>query len=358
MKIASIVGARPQFVKAVPVSRALQRAGRKEVLIHTGQHYDYRMSQVFFDEMGLSPPAYNLGVGSGSHGKQTGEMLARIEAVLIAEQPDVTVVYGDTNSTIAGAVASVKLGIPLAHVEAGLRSFNRSMPEEHNRVLTDHCADLLFCPTEHAVVNLAREGISQGVYRVGDPMYDAVLQFSAAARERSRILEQLGLTSRAYFLATVHRASNTDAPGVLRDLLATFRMVDAPVVFPVHPRTRQRLHGEALPASNVRMIDPVGYLDMLVLEANARAVLTDSGGVQKEAFFFGVPCITMRTETEWVETVAAGWNVVVGNDGERILAATLKTDWPTSKPPPVFGEGDAASRIVDLLEKGVTSRSV
>lgn len=358
MKVASVVGARPQFVKAVPVSRALQRAGQKEVLIHTGQHYDYQMSQVFFDEMGLSPPAYNLGVGSGSHGKQTGEMLARIEEVLIAEKPDVTVVYGDTNSTIAGAVASVKLGIPLAHVEAGLRSFNRSMPEEHNRVLTDHCADLLLCPTENAVVNLAREGVTKGVYWVGDTMYDAVLQFSAAARERSRILEKLGLTSREYFLATVHRASNTDTPDVLRGLLTVFQMVDAPVVFPVHPRTRQCLQGEAVPTSNVRMIDPVGYLDMLVLEENARAVLTDSGGVQKEAFFFGVPCITMRTETEWIETVAAGWNVVVGNDCERILAATLKTDWPKSKPSPLFGEGNAATRIVDLLENGLTSRSV
>lgn len=350
MKVATVVGARPQFVKAVPVSRALQQAGRKEILIHTGQHYDYHMSQVFFDEMGLAPPAYNLGVGSGPHGKQTGEMLARIEEVLIAEKPDVTLVYGDTNSTIAGAIASVKLGISLAHIEAGLRSFNRSMPEEHNRVLTDHCSDLLFCPTETAVKNLAREGVTTGVYQVGDTMFDAVLQFSAVARQQSRILKRLGVATQQYFLVTVHRASNTETSDILRRLLAVFEMLDVQVVFPVHPRTRQSLHGTASIPSNVRLIDPVGYLDMLMLEENARAVLTDSGGVQKEAFFLGVPCITMRTETEWIETVAAGWNVVVGNDCERILAATRKTDWPMPKPTVVFGDGTAGERIVSVLE--------
>lgn len=349
MKVVSIVGARPQFVKAAPVSRALQQAGLQEILVHTGQHYDYELSQVFFDEMDLSPPAYNLGVGSGCHGKQTGEMLARIEEVLIAEKPDVTVVYGDTNSTLAGAVASVKLGIRLAHVEAGLRSFNRSMPEEHNRVLTDHCADLLLCPTDNAVANLAREGVTQGVYRVGDTMYDAVLQFSAVARARSRILERLGVASRQYFLATVHRASNTETPDVLRGLLSVFQMLDVPVVFPVHPRTRKSLEAASSEISNVRLIDPVGYLDMLVLEENARAVLTDSGGVQKEAFFLGVPCITMRTETEWIETVAAGWNVVTGTNRERILAAACKKDWPMSKPAAVFGDGDAGGHIVKTL---------
>ncbi len=357
MKVACVVGARPQFVKAVPVSRALQRAGLREILIHTGQHYDYQMSQVFFDEMGLPRPAYNLGVGSASHGKQTGEMLARIEEVLMAESPDVTVVYGDTNSTIAGALASVKLGIRVAHVEAGLRSFNRSMPEEHNRVLTDHCADLLLCPTDNAVANLAREGLTHGVYRVGDTMYDAVLQFSAAARDQSRILRRLGVSPGEYFLATVHRVSNTKTCDVLHGLLSIFQMLDLPVVFPIHPRTRQSLQAVSASLPNVRLIDPVGYFDMLVLEENARAVLTDSGGVQKEAFFLGVPCITLRTETEWIETVAAGWNIVVGNDRERILAAASKKDWPVSKPASVFGNGDAGEHIVRLLGQAVVSKA-
>lgn len=348
MKIVTIVGARPQFIKAAPLSAALARAGHRELLVHTGQHYDYGMSRVFFEEMGIPEPAVNLGIGSASHGRQTGEMLTRIEEALLEEKPDWTVVFGDTNSTLAGALAAVKLRIPLAHVESGLRSFNRAMPEEHNRVLTDHCADLLLCPTQTAVRNLEAEGIRKGVEMVGDTMYDAVLQFGDAARGRSTVLRDQGLEPRAFFLATVHRPYNTDDPRALARLLDAFGRLPETVVFPVHPRTRQRLDGTALP-SNVRAIAPVGYLDMLALEQSARLILTDSGGVQKEAYFFAVPCVTLRPETEWVETVEAGWNVVTGTDADAIVAAATRREWPAGPPPPVFGTEGAAGRIVDVL---------
>lgn len=349
-RILSIVGARPQFIKAAPVSRALRRAAH-EILVHTGQHYDYGMSAVFFEELGIPEPDYNLGVGSGPHGWQTGQMLIRIEEVLLAERPDWVLVYGDTNSTLAGALAAVKLHLPLAHVEAGLRSFNRTMPEEHNRVLTDHAADLLFCPTQTAVDNLAREGIIQGVHLVGDVMYDALLHNRALAEERSTILARLGLEAGSYFLATIHRPANTDDPATLQAILSALEEIatSVPVVFPVHPRTRHRI--AELPISNPRSLmltDPVGYLDMLSLEAHARAILTDSGGVQKEAYLLQVPCITLRAETEWVETVEAGWNLLVGADPERIFRAAREFR-PAGHPPPLFGDGHAAERIVALL---------
>lgn len=343
MKIVTIVGARPQFIKAAPVSEALSRAGHREILVHTGQHYDYGMSRVFFEEMGIPEPAVNLEVGSASHGKQTGEMLMGIEQVLQHEAPDWTLVYGDTNSTLAGALAAVKLRIRLAHVESGLRSFNRDMPEEHNRVLADHCADLLLCPTATAVRNLEAEGIRAGIELVGDTMYDAALRFAG----RSRVIHNLGLEPQGFFLATVHRPYNTDHPNVLKSLLQAFGRLRETVVFPVHPRTRERLNGAASPP-NVRCIDPVGYLDMLALEQNARLILTDSGGVQKEAYFFGVPCLTLRPETEWVETVEAGWNVVVGSDPDTIVAAADR-QWPGGRPPEIFGAGDAADRIAATL---------
>jgi UDP-N-acetylglucosamine 2-epimerase len=349
MRVVNIVGARPQFIKAAPVSKALRAAGHNELLVHTGQHYDYGMSQVFFDELGVPAPAVNLGIGSAAHGRQTGEMLIGIEAVLTAEKPDWTIVYGDTNSTLAGALASVKLGIPLAHVEAGLRAFNRGMPEEHNRVLTDHCANLLLCPTHSAANNLAREGILRSVEVVGDPMYDAVLQFSHIARERSTILRERGLRPKSYLLATVHRACNTDQPKNLRAILDALGRIGEPVIFPVHPRTRRCMEGLRVTGC-IKMIDPVGYLDMLVLEENARVILTDSGGIQKEAYFFGVPCITLRSETEWVETVSEGRNVVAGTDTARILAAVARQDWPAGRPPPLFGDGAAAPRIVAAVE--------
>ena len=349
MKVLSVVGARPQFIKAAPVSRALRQVAH-EVLVHTGQHYDYGMSAIFFDELQIPPPDYNLEIGSGSHGWQTGQMLIRIEETLLKEQPDWVLVYGDTNSTLAGALAAVKLRIPLAHVEAGLRSFNREMPEEHNRVLTDHAAELLLCPTQTAVDHLAREGVTRGVHLVGDVMYDAVLYNIALAEQRSDALARLGLVPDSYALATIHRPSNTDDPAQLRAILVALQALaaDYPVIFPVHPRTRRKLAELDLNTSSLTLIEPVGYLDMLMLEHHARLILTDSGGVQKEAYFFAVPCLTLRRETEWVETVETGWNRLVGND----LAFTvhLAHDFrPTGSPPPLFGDGHAAERIAKLL---------
>ena len=357
MKILTVLGARPQFIKAAPVSKALREARHTEVIVHTGQHYDYQMSQVFFDELSIAEPDVNLEVGSGSHGWQTGEMLVRLEKILVAQKPDCVLVYGDTNSTLAGAVAAVKLHIPVMHVEAGLRSFNREMPEEHNRVLTDHCADVLFCPTKTAVENLRQEGIINNVHLVGDTMYDATLQFAELASRRSTILQDLKLESKRYLLATVHRPYNTDVPENLYSILNAFLDTGETVIFPVHPRTRQKISslGESLnlrvpAAERLRLIDPVGYLDMLVLEQNARMILTDSGGMQKEAYFFSVPCVTLRPETEWVETVKVGWNTLVGADRLQIVNAVCARAWPDGTPPPFFGDGRASGHIVANLK--------
>ncbi|CAN5865378.1 UDP-N-acetylglucosamine 2-epimerase (non-hydrolyzing) [soil metagenome] len=357
MKILTVVGARPQFIKAAPVSKALREARHTELIVHTGQHYDYKMSQVFFDELSIAEPDVNLEVGSGSQGWQTGQILERLEKTLMAHKPDCVLVYGDTNSTLAGAVAAVKLHISLMHVEAGLRSFNREMPEEHNRVLTDHCADALFCPTQTAVDNLSREGIINNVHLVGDTMYDATLQFAELANRRSTILGDLKLESKRYLLATVHRPYNTDVPENLHSILSAFLEIGEPIVFPIHPRTRQKISclGESLDfqsrtTGQLRLIDPVGYLDMLVLEQNARMILTDSGGMQKEAYFFSVPCVTLRPETEWVETVNAGWNTLVGADRLRIVNAVSVRARPGRTPPPFFGDGRAADHIVANLE--------
>jgi UDP-N-acetylglucosamine 2-epimerase len=310
------------------------------------------MSQVFFDELGLPEPDLNLNVRSGNHGQQTGQMLIGIEAVLLKEKPDWVLVYGDTNSTLAGALAAVKLHIPLAHVEAGLRSYNREMPEEHNRVLTDHCADLLFCPTKTAVENLAKEGITKGMYEVGDPMYDAVLMFSEKAAKTSTILQDLGLGKGGYLLATVHRAYNTDNPQTLEALFSALVAIREKVIFPIHPRTRQRLQDFGIlnhESSNLQLIDPVTYLDMLILEQNARMILTDSGGVQKEAFFFAVPCLTLRPETEWIETVQSGWNLLVGTDVGNIIGG-LQHDFPSSRNTSMpFGDGYSACEIVRVM---------
>ena len=348
MKVVSIVGARPQFIKAAAVSRVLRRE-HKEVLLHTGQHYDDLMSDVFFRELDLPPPDVNLGVGSASHGRQTGEMLIGIERVLLEERPDRVLVYGDTNSTLAGALAAAKLQIPLAHVEAGLRSFNRAMPEEVNRVVADRLSDLLFCPTRTAVENLAREGITAGVHWVGDVMYDLLLQSLPIAERRSDILRRLGLVPGAYLLATVHRAGNTDVRENLSAILAGLNAVGETVVFPLHPRTRRALAQWGIsPAENVLLVEPVGYLDMLVLEKHARLILTDSGGVQKEAYWLGIPCLTLREETEWVETVEAGWNVLVGASPKRIVEA-VHTFRPQGERPALFGDGRAGEKIVELL---------
>jgi UDP-N-acetylglucosamine 2-epimerase len=354
VKVVSIVGARPQFVKAAPISRALRVAGHEEFLVHTGQHYDTNMSAVFFEELEMRPPDANLSVGSGYHGAQTAAMLKGIEKIVLAENPDRVLVYGDTNSTLAGALAAAKLQIPVAHVEAGLRSFNRRMPEEINRILADHLSDLLLCPSQTAVDNLKAEGISRGVHLVGDVMYDAVLLFAELARERSRILNELEITAGNYLLATVHRAENTDNVERLGNILRAFSQLDEQVIFPIHPRTRKAISDsgddELTVSSNVRLIEPVGYLAMLSLQQNARMILTDSGGIQKEAYWLGVPCVTLRDETEWVETVASGWNVLAGANSERIVESVRRLKPATGSNAPLYGNGHVASQCVSMLE--------
>ena len=362
MKIATVVGARPQFIKAAPVSRALEARGVAEVLIHTGQHYDRGLSDVFFEQLELRRPGHHLGVGSGSHGAQTGKMLAAIETVLVDEDPEALIIYGDTNSTLAGALAAAKLGVSVAHIEAGLRSFNRTMPEEINRVVADHVSDLLFCPTHTAVANLAAEGITAGVHNVGDVMYDSVLHNVKLAEASADPLGPLGLPDKGYYLATVHRAANTDDPTRLRTLFELLAGLDAPAVLPLHPRTAHALEREGIePSGALRTIEPAPYLDMVLLERGARAILTDSGGVQKEAYFFGVPCITLRPETEWVETVEAGWNVLVDADPEAFGQALAQlSGWDGEAAPfdadaagvdalGLYGDGHAAEKLVGIL---------
>ncbi len=348
MKVITIVGARPQFIKAAAFSREL-RQQHQEVLVHTGQHYDPKLSDVFFQELDLPRPDHNLDVGSGSHGRQTGQMLERLESVLADETPDWVVVFGDTNSTLAGALAAAKLRLPLAHVEAGHRSFDRSMPEEVNRIVADHCSDLLFCPSETAIEQLAREGLSERAHLTGDIMYDSLLQHLPLIEERSGIIERLGLAPGGYALATVHRASNTDDPAALGRILEALAQLDEPVVFPMHPRARLALVSADLEtAANVQVIEPVGYLEMLALERTARMVLTDSGGVQKESYLLGVPCVTLREETEWPETLIDGWNVLAGSEPQRILEAARRPR-PEGEPPQLFGDGHAARQMVRLL---------
>ncbi|MDX1576902.1 MAG: UDP-N-acetylglucosamine 2-epimerase (non-hydrolyzing) [Gemmatimonadota bacterium] len=358
MRILTVLGARPQFIKAAPVSVALAGAGHEERIIHTGQHYDADMSDVFFEELPIPVPHRNLGVGSAPGGVQTGGMLEALEPVLEDERPDYVLVYGDTNSTLAGALAAVKLGIPVAHIEAGLRSFNRAMPEEINRVVADHCSDLLLCPTEVAVANLADEGITDRARLVGDTMLD-VQRSQLEAASRREILEKLGLEPRGYSLATAHRAYTVDDRERLASLLGALDSLSRPVVMPLHPRTRNRMDAFGLPEpkGSLRLIDPVGYLDMLQLEANAHRILTDSGGIQKEAYWLEVPCITMRPETEWPETVEQGWNRLVDVDPEAIRAAAEADDWPEDPPPPLFGDGRAAARIVEQLEDAPEPRA-
>jgi UDP-N-acetylglucosamine 2-epimerase len=325
MKILTVVGARPQFIKLAPLSKTLREDGINEIIVHTGQHYDENMNDLFFKELEIPESDYNLGIGSGNHGEQTGKMLIEIEKIMLKENPDLVIVYGDTNSTLAGALAASKLHIKLAHVEAGLRSFNKRMPEEINRVLTDHVSDILFCPTQTAVDNLKNEGITKGVYLVGDAMFDALVHFSKISDMKSNILERLNIKPKEYYLATIHRAENTDNYERLKNILTAFSKMNKIVVFPIHPRTRKMINyyglGDLLENDNVKVIDPVGYLDMLKLEKSAKAILTDSGGIQKEAFWLKVPCITLRDETEWIETVNLGWNRLVGSNVEKILEA-------------------------------------
>ena len=350
MKIVSIVGARPEFIQATPVSRAL-RQRHTEILVHTGQHYDYKMSQTFFDELGTPAPDYNLEVGSGKHGKQTADILIGIEQVLLQEQPDWVMVRGDTNSTLAGALAASKLHIPLAHIEAGERSFDKRMPEEINRLVADRISDLHFCVSQTALKHLADEGITKTAHHVGDVMLDAMRHNQAIAARNSTALQRLGLMADAYVLVTVHRAANTDDPTRLRGIVQALNAAGERVVFPMHPRTRQKF--EALDiafAPNVQAIEPVGYFDMITLEANARLIATDSGGVQREAYFLSKPCITLRDETEWTETVEVGWNTLVGAQPDHILQA-WRTFSPPSSQPLIFGDGCAAEKIVSILER-------
>lgn len=356
MKLITIVGARPQFIKAAVVSHAFKRQKINEKLIHTGQHFDTNMSDVFFDELDIPPPEHHLGIGGGTHGQNTGRMIEAIEGVLFDVRPDWVLVYGDTDSTLAGALAAVKLHIPVAHVEAGLRSFNRRMPEEVNRVLTDHTASLLFAPTETAVRHLAYEGISgASVQLVGDVMYDAALFYGDKAERASAILTSLQLTPKSYALATIHRAENTDNPQRLAAILDGFSQFGSDIVLPLHPRTRGRLAtlGLALPG-NVRIIDPVGYLDMVMLEKNAALIATDSGGVQKEAFFYRVPCVTLRDETEWSELVTGGWNrlapPISASDISTAMKEALGSNGREIHP---YGDGNAASLIANSLLAGL-----
>lgn len=373
MKIVTIVGARPQFIKAAAIRRAIQEMNRtkgriRDVLVHTGQHYDYMMDRVFFEELNLPKPDYHLGVGSGSHARQTGRMLERIEAVLEKERPDTVIVYGDTNSTLAGALAAAKLKIRVAHVEAGLRSHNLAMAEEMNRVVTDHLSTLLFCPTDQAIRNLSKEGIKDGgariVKNVGDVMYDSILYYSKVAEKKSRILHDLNLIDPQsafripnYYLATLHRAESTDDPQKLKSICRALNEIGkrTPVVLPLHPRTKKmmKLHRLFFKFKNIKFIEPASYLDMLVLEKNAKAILTDSGGVQKEAYWMKVPCITFREETEWVETIQNGWNVLTGTEAKRILREVGRSEKRRRQPwrKRIFGDGSAGEKIVQILRK-------
>lgn len=355
-KIVTIVGARPQFIKAAAVSREiLKHPGTlEEVMVHTGQHYDPNMSQVFFDELEIPAPKYNLEVSGGTHGSMTGRMLEGIEKILIDEKPNWVLIYGDTNSTLAGALAAAKLHIPVAHVEAGLRSFNMRMPEEVNRILSDRVSTLLLCPTQTAVANLALEGLTQGVHNVGDVMYDVALYYRERARASSRILETLGLVERAFALATCHRAENTDDAVRLEGIISALAEIarDVPVVLPLHPRTKKLLQQFGLEhyLAGLKVVEPLPFLDMVALEQAAKVILTDSGGVQKEAFFYQVPCITLRDETEWVETVDLRWNYLVGACKSKICdayASLVSSSGMTQGSP--YGNGDASCLIIEEL---------
>jgi UDP-GlcNAc3NAcA epimerase len=341
--ILTIVGARPQFIKASPVSSALTATGLHEILVHTGQHFDEEMSAVFFEELNIPSPAYNLEINGLGHGAMTGRMLERLEGVMLAERPDLVLVYGDTNSTIAGALAAAKLHIPLAHVEAGLRSFNRHMPEEVNRVVTDHLSTLLFCPTQTAVRNLAAEGITSGVYAVGDVMYDTTLAAVVRAEQCSKILETLELEPRSYAVSTIHRAENTDDPDRIMNILAWLMNAaqKLPVILPLHPRTRKLIGAQSF-SPRIRVVEPLGYLDMTRLVHHAAAVFTDSGGLQKEAYFHRVPCVTLRDETEWIETVNAGWNRLW-----KVQTYRSRCDIQE------YGDGKCALRIAQIIRDAI-----
>lgn len=363
MKILTIIGARPQFIKAAPFSE-VYRKENKEILVHTGQHYDANMSDVFFEELGIPKPHYNLEVGSGNHGLQTGRMLEKIEEIILKEKPDGVLVYGDTNSTLAGALAASKLNIPVFHVEAGLRSNNKLMPEEQNRLLTDHISHLLLCPTKTAVSNLEKEGIITGVINTGDIMYDVVLRninISNIRYSNGKWLEELkvvnneipNIKEKGYYLATIHRAENTNEKWKLLEIFSAFEKMDKPVILPLHPRTRKIIEQLEIKLDNTIVIDPVGYLLMLYLTANAYMVVTDSGGLQKEAYFLKTPCTTLRDQTEWVETLENDWNVLSPIDTKKILEKVNRELHCLQYPQPLlFGDGNAAEKICNAIING------
>lgn len=359
MKLVTVVGARPQFIKAAAVSRIL-REKHQEILIHTGQHYDENMSKVFFDELHIPKPERNLGVGSGTHAKQTADMMVGIEEILLEEQPDGLLIYGDTNSTLAGAIAASKIHIPIFHVEAGLRSYNKRMPEEQNRVLADHISELLFCPTDTAVKNLQKEGITKGVYQVGDVMCDAVLYYSKMMEMHDKahyfgqiegLFYKIDIPSK-WYMATIHRAENTDNIEKVREILSAFEELDAPVIFPVHPRTRkmvEQLYQQYF-YQNILFIKPVGYFTMLYLVKHACKTITDSGGLQKETYILDTPCITVRDQTEWVETLNGNHNVLAKPEKKDILFKILNTEVSQNRKVEYYGDGHAAQKICKLLE--------
>lgn len=356
MKILTVIGARPQFIKAAMLSRALMNDAEsriEELIVHTGQHYDENMSGIFFRQLGIPRPVRQLTVGNCSHGAMTGRMLEELETAMLELRPDAVLVYGDTNSTLAGALAAAKLHIPVIHVEAGLRSFNKAMPEELNRILTDHVSSLLLCPTSLAVKNLATEGITQGVHQVGDVMYDAALVFGSIAEQESTLAAEFGLVPRKFALVTIHRAENTDSPERLKGILAGLWELASQmrIVLPLHPRTRKRVTELGLNAmlTPLTVTDPLNFLDMVALERKARVIITDSGGVQKEAYFHGVPCVTIRPETEWQETIDAGWNSLCDVVPSHIVAAVNQAS--PGRPIQEYGTGRAAEQIVDQLKR-------
>lgn len=351
MKILTVVGARPNFVKLAPLSKEL-RKNFEEIIVHTGQHYDIEMSKVFFEELNLPNPDYNLEVGSKSHAKQTGEIIISIEKVLIKENPDLVLVYGDTNSTLGGALCASKLGFKICHIESGMRSYNK-IPEEINRVIVDHISDILICSTETAVNNLKKENMIKNVYLVGDLMIDALLNNIDIAQKKSNILKKLNLKSKNYILATIHRDENTTKKN-LKKIIKTLIESNEKIILPLHPRTKKSLKefslNEQLKKSKVKIIDPLPYLDMLILEKNSRKIITDSGGVQKEAYHFNVPCITLREITEWEETVKNNFNILVGTDKNKIIDAIENFEIHTKKIN-LYGNGDASKKIVNILKK-------
>ncbi len=351
MKIASIVGARPQFIKLAPLSWELRKLHR-EVLIDTGQHYDQEMAGNFFSEFKIPKPDHALGIGSGEHGEQTGRMLIALEKALVTEKPDLVVVFGDTNSTLAGALSAAKMTLPVAHVEAGLRSYDHTMPEEINRVLTDHVSSLLFCPSDPSKDNLKREGITEGVHVVGDVMLDALEESKVAAEKHSKILSQLDLKKGEYQLLTIHRPSNTDNKQNLKNIISAVGSSGIRTIFPAHPRTSKLMKdfglNEHFP-ENITVTKPLGHMDTVWLEANAKRVLTDSGGIQKEAYLLGVPCITLRETTEWIETINTNWNTLVGADPERIRHAIAHFE-PSGYRKKIFGPPGASVRIAKIID--------